>query len=99
MILSSQTRHKRILRQIITSTRILLISSFDLLIQRSNMLREQPCELERIPFFRRKGSSFVEVGRVQESRADQSTVLWATGAERESPELGILLIWFVLLVL
>lgn len=66
LILLRQTCHEGILRQIILPRRILLISPFDLRIERSNMLWQQPCEFELCALFRRKAGSFVEVWRVEQ---------------------------------
>ena len=98
LILISQTRHEGVLGQSILPSRVLLIGSLDLLIQSLNILGQQSSQFELLPLFRRECSSFVEVWRIEKRRTGQSTVLRSTGAEREMPELGMLLVRFGLLV-
>jgi hypothetical protein len=97
-ILLSQTGHECVLRQIINPSRILLISSFHLLIQSLNILGKQSSQFERLPLFRRKPSPFVEVWCIEERGASQRTILRSARAEWEVPKPGMLLVRFGLLV-
>lgn len=61
LILRLHTRHEGILRQIIVSTAILLISTLDLFIEGLNIGREKAMQFESGALFARKSGAFVEL--------------------------------------